>query len=342
MKKLAIAAAAAAALSAGVANAYTVGTFSNGFVVPNVIHNGATDTTVVGLINRSGGVVPINWVFFDQNSVHVRDGCFGMTNNDYEPFVWSQRSGLDMNGRRGYLVFAVGTTAQGTTAANVCDNNAARTPRADAAVSANAFQVNTVARDVAYLPVVDGPLVFSNTVTTGGRNLRNLEGGDLISAAGAVNVIAGAGTGAPAVNQGANETFTLRYFIDQAAGGRDTAIVIWSTGDQRGNSGTVLMYNDTQQNVSVNLPLPNSELNIVNPETIPGREAAYLDGFIEWPVTAQTFTPFVNGQKTAVANTTIDNAANPTNGDLVYSVHAYSVITAPDFGAVQTLLGAHQ
>ena len=47
MKKIAIAAAVTAALSAGVAQAYTVGTFSNGFVVPNVIHNGPTDTTTV-------------------------------------------------------------------------------------------------------------------------------------------------------------------------------------------------------------------------------------------------------------------------------------------------------
>ena len=52
MKKFAMAAVAAAALSAGVAQAYTVGTFSNGFVVPNVIHNGPTDTTAVGLSTK--------------------------------------------------------------------------------------------------------------------------------------------------------------------------------------------------------------------------------------------------------------------------------------------------
>ena len=54
MKKFALAAVAAAALTAGVAQAYTVGSFSNGFVVPNVIHNGAaTNTTAVGIINQS-------------------------------------------------------------------------------------------------------------------------------------------------------------------------------------------------------------------------------------------------------------------------------------------------
>jgi len=40
MKKFAMAAVAAAAMTAGVAQAYTQGTFSNGVVVPNVIHTG--------------------------------------------------------------------------------------------------------------------------------------------------------------------------------------------------------------------------------------------------------------------------------------------------------------
>ena len=73
MKKFAMAAVAAAALSAGVAQAYTVGTFSNGFVVPNVIHNGPTDTTAVGLINQTGQSVAVYWTFFDQNSSHITD-----------------------------------------------------------------------------------------------------------------------------------------------------------------------------------------------------------------------------------------------------------------------------
>ena len=66
MKKFALAAVAAAALSAGVAQAYTVGTFSDGVVVPNVIHNGPTDTTAVGLINQTATVIPVFWTFFDR------------------------------------------------------------------------------------------------------------------------------------------------------------------------------------------------------------------------------------------------------------------------------------
>jgi hypothetical protein len=101
MKKFALAAVAAAALSAGVAQAYTVGTFSNGVVVPNVIHNGPGETTAVGLINGSNATIPVFWTFFDQNSKHVTDGCFGMTANQYRGFNWSAESGTGLEGKRG-------------------------------------------------------------------------------------------------------------------------------------------------------------------------------------------------------------------------------------------------
>jgi len=351
MKKLAIAAVAAASLTAGVANAYTAGTFSNGVVIPNVIHNGATDTTVVGLVNRSGGVVPVNWTFFDEDSTHVRDGCFGMTNNDYEPFVWSTQSGLGMEGRRGYLVMALGQTAGGTTAATVCGAAAARTPQAvgaTARLSANAFQVMTTAKDVVYLPVIDGNLFFSAGVVAGTRNLRTLTGDDVVIASGAVTIDNGtdaAGATAGGVNYPATQTFALRYFIDNATGGNDTSIVVWSSGDQRLSNPTVFMYNDAQLDASVNLPLTKRELNLVNPETIVGRPSTHLDGFIEWTVSTSTFAPVVGGTKqaaaAAIAGGTTPELSPLTANYQPYSVFTYSVISSPAFGAVQTLLGAH-
>jgi len=98
MKKFALAAVAAAAMTAGVAQAYTVGTFSNGFVVPNVIHNGAANTTAVGIVNRTTATVPVFWTFFDQNSNHGVDGCFAMTANQYTGFNWAASSGVGMEG----------------------------------------------------------------------------------------------------------------------------------------------------------------------------------------------------------------------------------------------------
>ena len=102
MKKFAMAAVAAAAMTAGVAQAYVVGTFSNGVVVPNVIHNGADDTTAVGLINQAPTVVPVFWTFFDQDSNHVTDGCFPMTPKDFHAFVWSSASGVGLRGGVGW------------------------------------------------------------------------------------------------------------------------------------------------------------------------------------------------------------------------------------------------
>ena len=347
MKKLAIAAAAVAAMSAGVANAYTAGTFANGFVVPNVIHNGAGDTTVVGLVNRSGGLVPVNWTFFDENSTHVRDGCFPMTSNDFHPFVWANESGLGMEGRRGYIVFALGRTAAFSTAATVCGSGVARRPNAigdGSRIAGNAFQVNTAAHDVAYLPVVDGDLAYSDDIIANTRNLRTMTGDDVVGVTGAVTIdnFAGAAavTGLPAVDLPAAQTFAMRYFIDNAAGGNDTNIVVWSTGDQRGSNPTVFMYNDAQADASVNLPLVNRELNLVNPEAIVGRPAAFLDGFIEWTVTPATFYPFVAGAKVAPAGAPAAGGLGDANYR-VYSAYTYSVINAPAFGAVQTLLGAH-
>lgn len=357
MKKLAIAAAAVAAMSAGVANAYTSGTYANGFVVPNVIHNGSADTSAVGIVNRSGGLVPVNWVFFDENSVHVRDGCFPMTNNDYEAFIWSEQSGLGLEGKRGYLVFALGQTAFGSTPATVCNQGAARRPLVGGGgvpagrITGSAFHVNTAAKDVAFLPVIDGNLLFSRDVITNARNLRTLTGEDVTAVGGAVTIDNFAG--APVVGSDVgiwqfnnffdlppSQVFTIRYGIDNAAGGVDTTLVSWSTGDQRGSNPTVFMYNDAQADASVNLTLVNRELNANNVEEIVGRPAAFRDGFIEWTVTPATYLPFVGGVKVAPAGAPL--AADQTDGNYrIYSAYTYSVISAPAFGAVQTMLGAH-
>jgi hypothetical protein len=316
MKKFAMAAVAAAALSAGVAQAYTVGTFSNGLVVPNVIHNGLTDTTAVGLINQSGATRAIYWTFFDQNSNHITDGCFTMTDKDYQPFVWAAQSGGGLAGVRGYLVFAIGGTAGVPQTA--CAGAADLATDADAGaaateLAANAFQVNTVAADVAFVPVIDGPLGIAPGVdiTTMGPNT-------LTSVAGAAQI-------APA---GDATQFSMRYAVDQAAGGVDTAVVVWSTGDHRGTH-TVNIYDDKQDRKSVNFALTKAELDWFNPETILGLPATHVDGFIEW----------VPGVATPA------DYSGPAGGDLYTvggSVFTYSLIAAPAFGAVQSVLGAHR
>lgn len=303
MKKFAMAAVAAAAMTAGVAQAYTAGTFSNGVVVPNVIHNGATDTTAVGLVNQSAANAAVFWTFFDQDSNHVTDGCFTMTPKDYQPFVWSSEAGGSTAGKRGYLVFAAGT---GTTCATV-------TPAAPGAagieIAAHAFQVNTTAQDVAYTPVIDGPLTYAAGVV----DLTTMGPTSLAKVAGAAQTVPNLAIG----EIGAK--FSMRYFLD---GGAATNIVVWSTGSHKG-SHTVNIYDDKQNRKSVNFDLKFEELDWFDPAPIVGRPANFVDGFIDWDAA------LVAGLVITAPSTTA-------------SVFSYSVISAPAFGAVQTVLGFHR
>lgn len=293
MKKFAMAAVAAAAMTVGGAHAYTSGTFSNGVVVPNVIHTGPANTTAVGLINQSGGPKGVFWTFFDQNSNHVTDGCFVMTNKDYEPFVWADRAGNGTSGLRGYLVFSLGAGAD-------CSNTAPTAVATDL-LAAHAFQVDASAKDVAYTPVVDGPLTFA-----AGADLTTL-GADSLTA---VDGAAQAGTDA---------IFNMRYFL---ADGASTNIVVWSTGDQSG-SHTVNAFDDKQNRKSVNFDLVKRELDWFNPAGIVGLPNNFVDGFLEWD-----------------ANAALKDATGTAGA--AGSIFSYSVISAPAFGAVQTVLGFHR
>ena len=312
MKKFAMAAVAAAAMTVGVAQAYTVGTFTNGVVVPNVIHNGAADTTAVGLINQSRYVVPVFWTFFNQDSGHVTDGCFPMTPKDFTPFVWSAQSGIGLEGARGYLVFAAGVNGieQTITPANACAAPNSVRSDSSAMLAANAFQVDVANQDLAFVPVIDGPLEIDSDLSVMGPD-------DLVYVGGAFNV-GGGDTG----------SISMRYYIDGAAGGNDTRVVVWSTGNQKGTH-TVNMYDDAQNRKSVNFKLAHTELDWFDPETIPGRPASFVDGFIEWAPAAALPADY---SPAAGTGSLFEDGG---------SVFAYSLISAPAFGAVQTVLGAH-
>lgn len=285
MKKLALAAVAAAAMMAGGAQAYTAGTFTNGVVVPNVIHNGSNQFTGVGLVNQSSATVSVYWTFFDQDSGHVTDSCFVMTDKAYRGFVWNDATaGLSLANQRGYLVFAASS--------NTTCTNSSTTLQAGA-IAAHAFTVDTATQDVAYLPVIDGPLTIATP------DLAKMGPASLTSVGGAAAV---------------GKTLSMRYFLDAGA---STNIVVWSTGDQSGTH-TVDMFNDKQNRKSVNFKLEHTELDWFDPSTIPGRPADFVDGFIEWTSGPADATKTFTG-----------------------SVFSYSVINAPAWGAMQSVLGFH-
>jgi len=312
MKKLAIAVAAAAALTTGVSHAYTMGTFSNGFVVPNVIHNGGTVSTAVGIIHRNAGAV--HWTFFNQNSGHVTDGCFVGTANDLTPFVWSNESGVGLANTRGYLVFA--SVAGSGTTASTCTSTKALSAAAD--ISGHAFEYDLTAKDVSYIPVIDGNL----TLREGANPIDQLNHLDLINVAGAASF---------------GQQMYMRYYIDGAAGGNDTRIAVWSTGNHAGSK-TVNIYDDKQGVKSVNFVLTNTEQDFVDPESIVGRPSTYLDGFIVWTTNGLYEQGAQTAAGTAAIATTTNQAITATADLYNGSIFSYSVISAPAFGAVQTIL----
>lgn len=291
MKKLSLAMAVAATLAAGSASAAVVAENAMGLLVPHAVHNGATDTTAVGLISRTAGTV--YWTFFDVDSNHVTDGQFPMTANDLYSFVWANQAGVGLEGVDGYLVFALDVNADGSLDSTDSDM-----------LAGNAFQVNTAASDVAFVPVL--PLTYLDFQNSSVDDLTAMDAYSLedVDAAGSWE----------------GDRIDMRYFIDGNAGGTDTAILVWTAADATNLTGyTVNIYDDAQNRKSVNFILPNAELNVFDPESIVGRPTNFKDGFIAW---------------------TVPDFGDYNDQPLVYEsvVFSYSVIDAPAFGAVQTML----
>lgn len=257
MKKLSLAVAVAATLVSGVANAYTVAVPEDGVLVPNVIHNGDTDTTAVALINHNSadGNYEVYWTFFDEDSNHITDGQFTMTENDVHVFTWSANSGLGLDGVRGYLVFGLGTSAADDSALD------------DGQLSAAAFQADAVNGDAVYIPTfpLDAQGAPDGTIAAGsyttGVGLSTLDGTSVVSVFG----------GAPA-----GDTVDMRYAMDAEW---SSSIVLWATGNLD-DTFTVNMYNDAQARKSVNFECDNTELCFVDPTSIAGRPAAFTQGYI--------------------------------------------------------------
>lgn len=300
------------------ASAHASGWLSNGFVVPNVIHNGAGDTTAVGLINTSGDTVRVFWNFFDQNGQPSDKGCFVMHDKRYRPFIWSSEADAGQQGKRGYLVFAVANKFAAMP--NLCGLTGGGLPPISASlrsagttkVNGNAFQVTVGSNDVAFLPVISGSLTLNaadaDIATMTADTLRDVGGAPF-----------------------ASSKHNLRFFVNGAVGGDDTGLLMWSTADMRGTH-LVTAYNDASSGTAVAMALTNSKQNWINVESIPGLPATHRDGFIEWN---PAVTPADFGALGGTAGQSLGALASNR------PVFTYSVINAPAFGAVQTLLGLY-
>ncbi|HHB12788.1 MAG TPA: hypothetical protein ENK62_06275 [Chromatiales bacterium] len=332
MKKITIAAAVAAALGTNGSDAYFMGLYSSGVLVPRVVHNGPGDTTAVGLTTADADHCPfltpggdpaqsgtVYWTFFDVDSNHVTDGSFPMTNNDVYPFVWAEESGLGLEGKEGYLVFLLDQNNDGQL--ELFESNECLT--------AEAFHVVTADSDVAFVPTwpVDTGaygLDLADIALAGSVDLATLGPTSLTT------LTAGAGFGGAFA--GVPVRLSLRYSI---AGGDTTDIVVWSADSVGGPDVvyTVNIFDDEQNRRSVNFPLPNAQQNTIDPAAIAGRPADFVNGFIRWepPLSAGCTQPPVPDPG-SLPDTYTDNGCDG-NG-----VVSYSVIDTQAFGARQTII----
>ena len=261
MKKLGLSLAVAAALGAGAAGAYTVGTVDDGVLIPNVIHGNGEGTTAIGVINHSTADVTVYWTFFDQDSNHVTDGQFDLTGNDFYGFVWSQEAGVGLENMRGYLVFFGDQDG---------DMNL-RTGQ-QAQISATAFQANAATQDAVYIPTF--PIDWTDLATT-------VADPTVLDADSLAGLRAGAPTGS---------VLDLRYDFSNN-NDWSSRIVLWAT-DGLNKTTTVNMYNDDQARKSVNFTCgtKESELCFVDPLTIVGRPADFERGFVRYQYVGETVT----------------------------------------------------
>jgi len=261
---------------AGQAGAVDLGYYEVGVLVPIAVHNGSNVNTVVGLTALQDNTV--YWTFFDNNSTHVTDGEFDVTANDLHPFSWAAESGMGLEDMDGYLVFTINDSDDLTNAAN-------------ATLGANAFMVDTATDDAIFVPCVPLSIDDYNQPVD-----LTAMGPDSIEA-----LSYGTYEGTPV---------DIRYWIDPAYSA-STQIVIWTVEDVSG-SYTVNMFNDEEERKSLTFKLKDGELNVIDPSSLLGAPADFIDGFIRW-----TFPDVGEGDDDGIA---------------------FSYITSTAFGAKQTLL----
>lgn len=341
MKKLSLAVAVAAAITAGSVQAYTVATPAVGVLVPLVFHNGSGDTTVVGVINHGSpangaDAATVTWGFYDVNSAHLADGQFQMTGKDWAGFNWAAiRPGLteQATGTVGYLVM---TSTGGNVATNVAGlvnddpaiaghigNPADRVAR----ISANSFHVNVAAGDATYIPVF--PL---NSADYNGNHRTN-PAAVVIGGVGAIGdtllsntVVSPFGPIGMASGAAAGDAMLLNYSFNN---GDSSNIVYWTPHSVTNVAGnptplTVHSYNTQQARASWTLALPNRELNLIDPNSAAN---PYNNGFTELTTVPQ-FLRAVDGSVIAPAAATAGTVS-------------FTVVNAPAFRATQTMLNPH-
>lgn len=138
------------------AQAYTMGNYAAGVLVPYVVHDGPGETTAVGLVTGDsatcpfesvgawfGGTAFVEWTFFDVDSNPLDRGRFEGTHEDVHSFVWAQEASESLRGVPGYLLFVLDTDQDGGLRPGEGKG---------ACLTAEAFHVIAGENDVAFIP----------------------------------------------------------------------------------------------------------------------------------------------------------------------------------------------
>jgi hypothetical protein len=321
MKKIAVAVAVASALGASSVGvqAYTMGTFDFGVLVP-VAYSTATEGTYIGLISRCGG--NIYWSAYDQDSKHLEDDVIPATPLDMVSV--DVGAAIGMTGPA-YMLFQMDRNS----AANA---NPPNTPDGvydtydDGCLAGNAFWVDLPMNDVTYVPTFPVDLTDVNDGVPG-HSVGLIGGVDYIS-----SLVAGAQW---------REWIFMRYFVDNVAANADlTKIYAWTVCKPPATQQT-RFYNADQDWLSAPVDTPKDELNIIDPETyIIPRDTGFKDGFIPWEV-AIAANPNASGagggDNLRYCN---HNGYNSDVNDKQAAV-SWSQMYSSVFGAEQTVLNPH-
>jgi hypothetical protein len=358
MKKLGLAVAVASALGAAssAVQAYGIGMYANGLLVP---YANVAAGTVVGLMTCAAGNV--KWYFMDKNSNHVTDGSIPMTKNDYHSFIWNDATaGNGLSDKPGYLVFVLDTNGaynQATDKDTAPDGKLLPEDKDRSGdipcLAGNAFQVDLPNDDIVFQPTV--PLAIHDFIHfdldilppgielgIGIPNLATLENNSQFF------MVWGAWAG---------ELLSMRYYVDYQDGGNDTTVYHWSVCKPREDM-KATAYDDKQTPKSITIPMPNEELNWFDVEKIEGMPTTFTDGYINTivdfairpnlePDTA--YCDYVNPRgwgnppETPIGDSPtqywpIDLLPNLGG---IQSVVSWSVVHADSFGATQTLINPH-
>jgi hypothetical protein len=208
----------------------------------------------------------IHWYFFDKTSTPIVDNRVSVTPNDYVPFDWCQTI-VDKDavgaaeGVEGYLVF---------TNAPEVRTGAGFAMYGDAALVAGNWE------SAAYLPVV--PMADDVDDSGGIQACEN----EVVQGPGFPDEVNPLCAGIPLDNNNAvqdDAVFDVRYFANGDLNG-STAMVVWLNSNESSRSTLHLeVYDTEEEHGSATIDL-SKELNILDPETIPGTHHTGGDGLV--------------------------------------------------------------